>query len=71
MSSVEVSVADEITANCEIRPVVNPRTAEVELTFTDGSVLILGFSRRSFKQFMELWPHLQAKYEHAIAGSAG
>jgi hypothetical protein len=62
MSSVEVNVSVEVSQDCEIRSTVNPRT------FTDQSVLLLGFSRRSFAQFMEHRPSLQAMYEVATCG---
>ena len=70
MSGVEVTAAVMVQSDCEIRSVVDPRTAEVEFTFTydasQDSTLILGFSRRSFAQFMAHWPHLKATYDNAV-----
>jgi hypothetical protein len=69
MAGVEVCMSVEVSSDCEIRSVVDPRTGEVELTFTDGSSLHLGFSPRSFNQLMEHWPHVVSRYEHAIGQS--
>lgn len=65
MAGVEVDVSVEISSGCEIKSFVNQLTGAVELTFTDSSVFVLGFSGRSFEQFMEHWPHLLARYEVA------
>jgi hypothetical protein len=66
MSGVEVTALVEVASDCEIRSVVDPRTGDVEVTFVGDSTFHLGFSRGSFKQFMEHWPHLRSRYEHAI-----